>query len=84
MGLVTNIATGPSKCKQPIKYSECAHKSMCAYNVKFTFKLSGQYSFVLKMFVYFLRLLHQVHFRLDFFMEANDMNSDQTAPLGAV
>ena len=26
----------------------------------------------------------QVHFRLDFFMEANNMNHDQAAPKGAV
>ena len=26
----------------------------------------------------------QVHFRLDFFMEANTINPDQTAPNGAV
>ena len=26
----------------------------------------------------------QVHFRLDFYMEANNMNPDQTAPEGAV
>ena len=26
----------------------------------------------------------QVHFRLDFLMEANNMSPDQTAPLGAV
>ena len=26
----------------------------------------------------------QVHFRIDFFMEANNMNPDQTVPKGAV
>ena len=34
----------------------------------------------------FLHLLHisEVYFRIDFIMEANTMNHDQTAPLGAV
>ena len=43
-------------------------------NVYFCFYLlSGQY-FVLKI---------QVHFRLDFIMEANTINPDQTADLGS-
>ena len=37
--------------------------------------------FVLKILSAFLGLLHiQVHFRLNFSMEANTMNFDQTAP----
>ena len=28
--------------------------------------------------------LYQVHFKLDFVMEANTLNPDQTAPMGAV
>ena len=31
-------------------------------------------------YVYYI----QVHFRLDFFMRANNINHDQTAPLGTV
>ena len=36
--------------------------------------------------VCFLHLLHllKIHFRLLFLMDANTMNSDQTAPIGAV
>ena len=41
--------------------------------------------FVLKMLSAFMSAAYiQVHFRLDSFIEANNMNPDQTAPLGAV
>ena len=34
--------------------------------------------------VFYILIHIQVHFRLDFIMEANIMKPDQTAPLGAV
>ena len=41
--------------------------------------------FVLKMLSAFTSATYiHVHVKLDFFMEANTMNLDQTAPLGAV
>ena len=43
--------------------------------------------FLLSQFFFLLftsAAYNQIHFRLDFFMKANTMNADQTAPLGAV
>ena len=54
------------------------------YNIlRFTLKILLRLALILPLLSCFLCLLHiQVHFRLNFFMEACKINPDQTAPKG--
>ena len=54
-----------------------------AGGVKIVSHLSCRTSAILKYFCSLAAYI-QVHFRLEFFMEANNMNPDQTAPKGSV
>ena len=81
-----------------ILQKQLSHRCLCQYMIMWNFLKSGlrwsfkkkitkpypAHIFVLKCLLFTSAAYIQVHFRLNFIMEANTMNPDQTAPSGAV
>ena len=73
------------RMQRQLNASDCLATNRICFKYGISLLHLSHHFFVLKNCMLLMSVAYiQVHFRLDFFMEANNMNHDQAAPKGAV